>query len=177
MIDKILEEIATKGSIYDEIINNIIQPNYHLKPYLISELAISFLENRKKLNEVIEGNYFIYYFIRAVKNQIHSKTSGFHKITRIKDNITIDNINQVEDDGLERKYELEEMYKLIDKNYVKIPKTYFQEYLWHQYYTLNKTHRQIGTENDISYCLSFHEIKKIKELLIEEIKKSFDTFE
>jgi hypothetical protein len=52
MIDKILEEIATKGSIYDEIINNIIQPNYHLKPELISELAISFLENRKKLNEV-----------------------------------------------------------------------------------------------------------------------------
>ena len=125
---------------------------------------------------VIEQNYFLYYFIRTVKNQIHSKTSGFYKNTRIKEHIPIDNIQFIDESDLEQKKQIEELYQLIYKSYIKIPKTYFQEYLWHEYYTLNKTHRQIGSENDISHCLSFHEIKKIKEKLIEEIKKQFDSF-
>ena len=176
MLDNILKEISSKGTIYDEIINNIIQPNFHLKPELISEIALSFLENREKIEMVIEQNYFLYYFIRTVKNQIHSKTSGFYKNTRIKEHIPIDNIHFIDESDLEQKKQIEELYQLIDKSYIKIPKTYFQEYLWHEYYTLNKTHRQIGMENDISHCLSFHEIKKIKEKLIEEIKKQFDSF-
>jgi hypothetical protein len=176
MLDNILKEISSKGTIYDEIINNIIQPNFHLKPELISEIALSFLENREKIEMVIEQNYFLYYFIRTVKNQIHSKTSGFYKNTRIKEHIPIDNIHFIDESDLEQKKQIEELYQLIDKSYIKIPKTYFQEYLWHEYYTLNKTHRQIGSENDISHCLSFHEIKKIKEKLIEEIKKQFDSF-
>jgi hypothetical protein len=176
MLDNILKEISSRGTIYDEIINNIIQPNFHLKPELISEIALSFLENREKIEMVIEQNYFLYYFIRTVKNQIHSKTSGFYKNTRIKEHIPIDNIHFIDESDLEQKKQIEELYQLIDKSYIKIPKTYFQEYLWHEYYTLNKTHRQIGSENDISHCLSFHEIKKIKEKLIEEIKKQFDSF-
>lgn len=176
MLDNILKEISSRGTIYDEIINNIIQPNFHLKPELISEIALSFLENREKIEMVIEQNYFLYYFIRTVKNQIHSKTSGFYKNTRIKEHIPIDNIQFIDESDLEQKKQIEELYQLIDKSYIKIPKTYFQEYLWHEYYTLNKTHRQIGSENDISHCLSFHEIKKIKEKLIEEIKKQFDSF-
>jgi len=176
MLDNILKEISSKGTIYDEIINNIIQPNFHLKPELISEIALSFLENREKIEMVIEQNYFLYYFIRTVKNQIHSKTSGFYKNTRIKEHIPIDNIQFIDESDLEQKKQIEELYQLIDKSYIKIPKTYFQEYLWHEYYTLNKSHRQIGSENDESHCLSFHEIKKIKEKLIEEIKKQFDSF-
>lgn len=176
MLDNILKEISSKGTIYDEIINNIIQPNFHLKPELISEIALSFLENREKIESVIEQGYFVYYFIRTVKNQIHSKTSGFYKNTRIKEHIPIENIHFIDESDLEQKKQVEELYQLIDKSYTKIPKTYFQEYLWHEYYTLNKTHRQIGMENDISHCLSFHEIKKIKEKLIEEIKKQFDSF-
>ena len=169
MIDKVLVEITTKGSVYDEIIDNIITPNFHLKPELISELAIGFLENRNKVNNVIEQGYFLYYFIRSIKNQIHSKTSGFYRVTRIKENVPIDNISIIDDGDLERKKEIEELYKIIDTCYVRIPKSYFQDFLWHEYFTLNKTHRQIGTENDISHVLSFHEIKKLKERLIEKI--------
>lgn len=164
-----LVEITTKGSVYDEIIDNIITPNFHLKPELISELSIGFLENRNKVNSVIEQGYFLYYFIRSVKNQVHSKTSGFYRVTRIKENVPIDNIAIIDDSDLERKKEVEELYQIIDKCYVRIPKSYFQDFLWHEYYTLNKTHRQIGMENDISHVLSFHEIKKLKEKLIEKI--------
>jgi hypothetical protein len=169
MIRNILVEICTKGSVYDEIINNIIAPNYHLKPELISELSISFLENEKKINQVIEQNYFLYYFIRAVKNNIHSNTSPFYKVTRIKDNVLYDNIELTDESDLELKIQKEEKFIQIDRAYTKIPKTYFQELVWHEYYTKGKTHRQIAKELNISHCLSFVEIKKIKEEVIKKI--------
>lgn len=169
-IRQILEEIATEGSIYDEVLTNILHPNLHLKPELISELAISFLENENKVNEVIKANYFLYYFIRAAKNNVASSTSPFHKNVRIKDNMFIDNIDMEDLTDIELKLEKEEKYKLIDRNYVKIKKTHFQDILWTQYFIEGKTHRQIGKEQQISHCLSFHEIRKIKEELLEKIK-------
>ena len=171
-IRQVLEQIATKGSIYDEVMDNLLSPNTHLKPELISELAISFLENEKKVNEVIAANYFLYYFIRAVSNNIKSNTSPFHKNVRIKDKMFIDNIDLEDLTDIELKLEKEEKYKLIDRNYVKIKKTHFQDILWTQYFVEGKTHRQIGKELQISHCLSFHEIRKIKEELLEKINSS-----
>jgi hypothetical protein len=169
-IRQILEEIATEGSIYDEVLNNILHPHLHLKPELISELAISFLENEDKVNQVIQGNYFFYYFIRAAKNNIASNTSPFHKNVRIKDNMFIDNIDIEDLTDIELKIEKEEKFLLIDRNYTRIPKTYFQDLVWSKYFIEGKTHRQIGKELEISHCLSFHEIRKIKEELVEKIK-------
>lgn len=165
MIRTILKEVATKNSIYDEIIDNIIRPNFHLKPELLSELSISFLENEKKLNDVISKGYFLYYFIRAVKNNVHSNTSPFYKNTIIRDHIYYDNVEVIDDTDIDFKIEKEEKLQRIDRAYTKIPKTYFQEFLWHEYYTKGKTHRQIAKENEntFSHCLVFHEIKKIRE--------------
>ena len=168
MVEQILKEIAQKGSIYDEIINNIIQPRFDLKPELISELAISFLENRTKVQQAIDNNYFLYYFIRAAKNQVHSKTSGFHKNTRIKDYNQDFNYEKIDEDDIELKKEKEQKYLAIDKIYTTIPKTYFQEWLFHEYFTFNKTFRQIAKENEISHTLVFHEVTKIRKLSQEK---------
>jgi hypothetical protein len=168
VVDKVLIEIATKGSIYDEIIDNIIQPNFNLKPELISELAISFLENQKKVGEVIKQGYFLYYFIRAVKNNVHSNTSPFYKNTVIKDTLYYDNIEIIDDEKqIDDKMDDEEKYLLIDRAYVSIPKNYFQEFVWHEYYSKGKTYRQIANENEnvFSHCLVYHEVKKIKDKL------------
>jgi hypothetical protein len=170
-IRTILNQIATKDSIYDEIIDNIITPNFHLKPELISEISISFLENEKKLNEVIANGYFLYYFIRTCKNQIHSNTSSFHKNVRIQDNIFIDNIDLEDLTDIELKEEKEEKYLLIDRNFVRIQKTHFQNHLWIEYFQKGKTHRQIAKDMDISHCLSWHELKKIKDELVKNIKE------
>jgi hypothetical protein len=143
--------------------DNIIKPNYHLKPELISELAISFLENRNRVEQVIKQGYFLYYFIRACKNQVHSNTSPFHKNNRLQENIYYDNMEFVDDSDIELIEEMEEKFKRIDKAYVKIPKTHFQDILWGEYFTKGKTLREIGKEYEISHCLVFHEIKKIKE--------------
>lgn len=166
-IRTILTQIATKGSIYDEVIDNIIRPNFQLKPELISELSISFLENEKKVDEVIDKGYFLYYFIRAVKNNVHSNTSPYYKNITIKDNIYYDNIELIDDVDIEKKIDNELNYLKIDKAYTQIQKTHFQEFVWHEYYTKGKTYREISNENDnvFSYSLVFHEVKKIKNKL------------
>jgi hypothetical protein len=167
MIRNLLNEIAKPNSIYDEIIDNIIRPNFHLKPELLSEISISFLENEKKVNEVITKGYFLYYFIRTIKNNVHSNTSPFYKNTTIRDHVYYDNIDLVDNSDIELKIEKELKLQRIDKAYTQIPKTYFQEFLWHEYYTMGKTHRQIAKENEnsFSHCLVFHEVKKIREKL------------
>jgi hypothetical protein len=170
MLRQILIEICKEGSIYDDIINNIIKPNYHLKPELISELSISFLENEEKVTSVIEGGWFTYYFIRAVKNNVHSNTSPFHKNTRVKENLYYDNIEIPDDeDDILKKIDDEEKYLKIDRTYTKIPKTHFQELVFHEYFTKDKTYRQIGDEIGVSHCLVFHEVKKIKEKIKAKI--------
>jgi hypothetical protein len=108
--------------------------------------------------------------VRTVKNQIHSNTSGFHKNTRIKDYTQEFNYEIVDDTDIEIKKEKEKKYIAIDKIYTTIPKTYFQEWLWHEYFTFNKTFRQIAKENEISHTLVFHEVTKIKK----EIQRKFD---
>jgi hypothetical protein len=171
MIRQILEEIATPGSIYDEILDNILRPNLlHMKQELISEIAISFLEKEEKVNEVIQQNYFIYYFVRTVTNNVRSNTSPFYRNNIVKERFLFDNVEIIDEDQIESKIEKEEKYQKIDRAYVKIPKTFFQEFVWHEYYSKGKTYRQIGEENEMSYSIIFYELKKIKDQLFDSIK-------
>jgi DNA-directed RNA polymerase specialized sigma subunit len=87
----------------------------------------------------------------------------------------IDNIDIEDLTDIELKKEKEEKYKLIDRNYTKIPKTYFQDLVWSKYFVEGKTHRQIGKELEISHCLSFHEIKNIKQELIKKIQEDLNN--
>ena len=99
---------------------------------------------------------------------MHSKTSGFHKNTRIKDYNQDFNYEKIDEDDIELKKEKEQKYLAIDKIYTTIPKTYFQEWLFHEYFTFNKTFRQIAKENEISHTLVFHEVTKIRKLIQEK---------
>jgi hypothetical protein len=174
MIRQLLNEIADPKSIYSEIIDNILRPNLHLKGELISELSISFLENEKKVNEVIKKGYFPYYFIRAVINNVRSSSSPFYKNTVIKDHIYFDNIEIEDQSDIDEKMEREVKYLRIDRAYTKIPKTYFQEFVFHEYYTKGKTYRQISNENEnvFSHCLVYHEVSKIKKILKEVVENT-----
>jgi hypothetical protein len=172
MIRKILEEIATPNSQYDIILDNILKPNYHLKNELISELAISFLEKEDKVNEVIKNGYFKFYFIRACVNNIKSNTSPFYRNNVVKERLLLDDIIIQEDSDIELKMDKERKYLMIDSEYVKIPKTFFQEFVWHEYFTQGKTYRQIAQENAMNYTIIFREVKKVKTELKNRLTQS-----
>jgi hypothetical protein len=63
-VTTILNEICKNGGEFDEIINTIIAPNYHQKPELISELALSFYSNEKSIlkarSKILKWNQFHY---------------------------------------------------------------------------------------------------------------------
>lgn len=171
-INTILIEITTPGSLYDEIMDNIITPRYDLKPELISELSISFLENSKKIETIYKDGFFKYYFINACRNQIHSSTSPFHKNNRIMDFEYIDNANtQYDDDDIELKKEFEYKLDLIHKTYKQIKKSWFENAMFEEYFIKNKTYRQIEAEYGLDHSLVWLNVKKVKDRLIEEIKK------
>jgi len=171
-INTILTEITTPGSLYDEIMDNIITPRYDLKPELISELSISFLENRKKIETIYKDGFFKYYFINACRNQIHSSTSPFHKNNRIMDFEYIDNANmQFDNDDIELKEEFEYKLDTIYTTYKKIKKSWFENAMFEEYFIKNKTYRQIEAEYGLDHSLVWLNVKKVKDRLIEEINK------
>ena len=173
MVNRLLIEIATPNTIYDEIINNLIAPRYDLKPELISEIAISFLENKEKIDEVYKQGYFKYYFINTVKNQIHSNTSTFHKNVRIKDYEYIDEITLInDDDDIEYKLLFEEKLESIQKVYGKIKKNWFQATIWEEYFINNKTYRQIESDWGIDHVLAWHTVDKLKKQIKKQLNEN-----
>lgn len=169
-INDILIEITTKGSIYDEIINNLLSPRLNLKPELISEISLSFLENREKIEKVYEMGYFKYYFINTIRNQVHSNTSPFHKNIRIKDYDYIQDYVDISDDtDIQDKILFEERLDKINKIYKTTSKTWFEDRMWEEYYVNGKTYRQIEKEYGLDHCLVFHNVKKVKEKIQKQL--------
>jgi hypothetical protein len=167
-INQILEDICKPGSIYDEIINNLIQPRFDLKPELISEIALSYLENKEKIEDIYEKNYFQYYFIRTVKNQIHSSTSSFRKMVTIKDNEFIDNYDFPDDgDDITNKIAREEKINQVEELFKETKKTWYKERIWDEYFYNGMSFRDIQKKYDISYTYAW--------LLVDGIKQEIKT--
>jgi len=168
MLNQFLESLLDKDSEYYQIMLNIVL-NEDLIPPLVSEISISYLENRERIESIIEQGYIKYFFIRTILNQIKSNTSPFHKNNRITKDEIPSNINIIDEDTTEEKENLELQYLLIDYSYVRVPKTYFGEYIFQQYFYHQKTYRQIAEEMGISHSLVFVNLKKILDQMKEII--------
>lgn len=175
-VTKILTEVCQKGSIYDQVIDNIITPNFHQKDELLSELAIQFHSQEKNIIKAIDGGYFKYLFIRIVKNQVHSSTSPFHKNCRTQSNNSFDiseSFLDLEDDDFELNDKLlkEEQQSLLEHTLKQIKTTWFEIEMFNLYYKQNKTYRQIEQELGIDHCLIFLTVKGVKEKIKKQISK------
>lgn len=175
----ILTYIASAGTIYDEIINNMIEPNFHLKPELISEIAISFLGNQDKVNEVIKNGYFNYYFIMTVKNQVHSKTSSFHKINRMTKGVFNEPIEtfamNMDDGSIQDKEEQEikeKQLQLLEEILNDTKVTWFEKEIYDLYFHKGYSYRQIEEETGIDHCLAWTKIKNIKNRIKKQMNNS-----
>ncbi len=77
-ITQILEEIADVNSEWSAIMDNIISPNYEMKPELLSEVAMHIYNNRANVKKALDGGWFRFFFISMCSQQIKSSRSSFH---------------------------------------------------------------------------------------------------
>lgn len=177
-IHTVLTYIASAGTIFDQFIDNIIAPNYEQKPELISELAVSFLSNEESVNKAIRGNYFQYYFINAVKNQVHSKTSSFHKNVRRTREQFSEPLGtwalSIPDDEqeLRDKELIEEKYNMLNEILEDTNVSWFEKEIYDLYFNKNYTYRQIEAETNIDHCLAWVTVDKIKKRIKKQINNS-----
>ncbi len=182
-ITEIINLIVVKGSLYDQIIDTIISPNHHLKNDLLSELTLQFHKNEKGVIKAIDGGYFNYFFIRAVKNQVHSSTSSFYYncVKKINEhNIDIfdfvsKNKFDIEQDDIDL-FELEKDTKMMQSQIIKdakrqIKTTWFELEMFNIYYQQQKSFRELEREYGIDHCLIFQAVAKVRELIQNHIEK------
>lgn len=166
-INEIIEEIVKKGSIYDDIMDKFLHMahKHHLKPELISEICLSFLQNPEKIERVYHQGGLRWYFIRTVQNQVNSSTSPFYKATHLIDNIPVENVPSVLDTQIDEKMEIEAMYEQIEEALDELKVPWFDSEIFKLYYIEGKSYRQIEREHDIDHCLAWNSVKKTKRLI------------
>lgn len=173
----ILKFIASGGSVYDQIIDTIIAPNYHYKEELISELAISFLGNKKSVDKALKGGYFNYYFIRTVKNQVHSSTSPFHFNVRQTSNQGLEAswlADELEDDqeDLQYKMMIEEQQDILDQVLDEIKVTYFEGEMFRMYYKDGLSFRKIEKLTGTDHVTVHSTVSNIRNRICEHLEKN-----
>ncbi len=173
-VDEFLITICDEKSSYYEIMLNITNKK-EIIPELISEISVSYLSNRERINEIIEAGWIKYFFIRTIVNQVKSSTSPLYKYRHISNNEFIDDFNEqlIDDDVIEEKKLKEERYLQLDRAYVRVPKTYFEEYIFQEYFKHGKTYREIALEMDVSHSLVYVYLKD----LLKKIKIKIDELE
>lgn len=169
-INEILEEIYSKGSIYDEIVDNMIGVNNPQKSELLSEISLYYLLNKEKIENIYENNYFKYYFINTIRNQYRSNTSSFHKNMRLINDIQINDIeinDIIEDSTIEEKIHLEERIENLQKIKQNCGITWFESQMVREYYNNQKTYRKIEEEYGLDHCLVFKTVKTAIKKMID----------
>lgn len=170
-INEILTQTFTVGSIYDEILNNILKHKVHLKPELISELSISFLNNPEKIEKVFNDGWWKYYFIRSVTNQVNSSTSPFYKVTMLLDHSPVENLTTPVT-GIEDKLIKEHQFNQIEEAMDSINVTWFDSQIFAEYYVEGKSHRTIEKEFQVDHCLSWNSVNKTRNKIREYIENN-----
>jgi len=185
LFNQIAIEIYDRKSIYNEIMNNILYPNLHLKPQLLSEISIWMCENKRKIVKMHEEGWFKFWFIRTVKNQVHSSTSGFHKNVRetISSKFNTGDFDFqffdaecTDENDIQYKIEKEIIYDMIKKERRQLDITWFESEIFRLYYDEGMTYRAIEKTHQIDHCLAFHIVDKVRKKLKENLKQKQNQF-
>lgn len=176
-IEELFEEICEDGSIYMDIIHNIIRPNNHLVGAVLSELSYYWFRNPVGPLEAYENKTFKFYFINSVKNQVHSSTSAFHKNNRtslndktIRYDTDTEEIYSEDDTDLEDKILVEERLEQIEMVLSKIDITWFQREMFRSYYFpgpgVKSSYRKISDKYGMNHIIVYDAVN----IVVEKIK-------
>lgn len=178
-IENISIEIFKSGSIYSDIIDNILGYNSNLKQPMLSEIGMYICEHKRKIAKIIDENYFKYWFINFVRIQAIKKNASLYKnerMTIIKkfgtEDFNFDLYDSNEDNSdLQEKKEFEEKWELIKETREEVKVSWFDAEMFRLYYDENKTYRAIEKEYNIDHVLAFNSVKKVREKLKKHIKQ------
>lgn len=177
-INQILTEIATPNTIWQEIMDNIMQHDSHMKNELISELAISFIKNSDKIEAAYESGYFKYIFISAVRNQYHSQTSPFYlnnkqtligKISHPDIDITYVN---TEAGDMEDAIKYNKQMDALDVATKGVSTSWFDSQIIDLHFNQDMSYREIGKIYDICHNSVGAVINKYKRNIRDYINKN-----
>jgi hypothetical protein len=175
-INQILTEICKKNSEYDIILDNLLGNNTEQKNELISELAISFIKNKDKIELAYKDKWFKYLFINAAKTQIQSSTSPFHRNCRqtISSELEINDATTIIDDDYDLQYKImkEEQHEQLNIALFQVKCTWFEEQIFKSYFVENLTYRGIEEKYNIDHCLAYHTVKKVLNKIKKQIKNN-----
>lgn len=198
-INKIMEEICTPNSKWDEIINNILRKakKEQHKDLLISELAYFWLRRPDRILQTWNEGWFKQYFISAVHTQVNSYNSSLNKYLKsdkkdifsdlefeidndyntnfISINVDSDYIISKESD-LKRKENLEKDLSIIITELKRIKNvTWFDETMFREYYLTEDStmsYRKIADKYNINHTRVYKAVNKVVEQIQKQIQKN-----
>jgi RNA polymerase sigma factor (sigma-70 family) len=169
-----LIKMTKDGSELNEIIVNILGAKIRYKDELISEICLSYLSNKEKVEKVIEAGYFKYYFINTVRNQVHSKTSPFYKNVILNNSKIIDEdieiVDIIDDTIVDYKIEMELKWQRTLDLRSRTKMDYFESEMMRLYFDDGMTYRAIAEQYEINHTLVFKTIKDVLERIKKQIK-------
>ncbi len=165
--------------------DNILAPNYHLKPALLSEVAIQLYNQKKKAETAYKDGWFKFLFISMCSNQVKSSTSSFHRINRqtlsTRHNKYFDKINDEMNSGfsIEEHEDLQEnqshqltLIRTAMKN-VEPHCQWVENEMGRLHYGEGLSFRKIESfyEGAIKYTRAFQLFKRWEIKFLEELKR------
>jgi hypothetical protein len=169
-LDEFLKEMCRRGSIWNDIIDNIIGNDPSLKRALISEIALNFLEKREKIELLLNEQHFKYYFIQTVMNQVRSNTSPLYKNYKKSlsggEEFDFSAYEKIDENDIEEKIDKEKKLKDIEEGLLKIKISWFEGQMFKLYFKDGLTYRQIEKDWGINFLTAYSAVKRVKEKLM-----------
>jgi len=177
-IEQVTREVFKPGSIYDEIIDNILSYNVHLKNPLLSEIGMYICENKKKIAKMVDEKYFKYWFINFVRIQATKRNASLYANERLTiskqfgtEEFDFNMYEKEEDDDITIKELLEERWDMLKVAREEVKVSWFDAEMFRLYYDEKKTYRAIEEEYNINHVLVFNSVKKVREKLKKHIEQ------
>lgn len=172
-VNDIMEAMCDPKHEFNIILNNISNGCKQTTGALISEIAISFLNRKDKINSLLSIGYeqFKYYFIATATRQLTGNRTGYKKVNVFYDSYLTD-FSQIEidddsEDVIKEKIEFEEKLQLIDEVKRTTEINFFEAEMFRLKYKNGWSYRQIEREYGISYQAAYQAVKVVKEKIID----------
>ena len=177
--NKIITTCATKGSIYDEILDKYLFKNTTQKHELLSILTVSFANNKEKIVRAFNSGWFKYLFASAVKNQVASSTSRFHNDVRLslgqkfqskRDDIIYNQLSGA--NSIEDLKAIEDKLEIVNEAKDKVIESWYESEMVRLYFEEDLTYREIEELYDIDHVSVFLTIKAYKKKLTAYLEET-----